>query len=302
MIPSYKQLPEVIRVKRRRTEDPLQALIFDRGIKKSKSNRYIFALAQSQEVDNAGISLLKDDSETNKNGEKIFRLLYDTEEDESKLPDQLSDLVNDYLSMEAAQAPDPGRKRRRRRSSASASMAAPVTALNPATAPDYVYDVYYRTKEVFDDPSNNSYERIGYIKFDEELENLLDDESDGEDRLLTDDEDSNAESFYQNDYPEDEDEEGYLVGDSDDFEDEDGTEDTTFMTHYRPHVLRDDFIDERDEENHGELDEYDELFDQFERHQLNPLQENEADEDEDDLESHRERIMKRLEAQIGELS
>lgn len=76
------------------------------------------------------------------------------------------------------------------------------------TEDDYVYDVYYRDDENLEQGMNSM--NVGsLVWFDNESE-YLDDDSDSE---LGDfaDEDSNAEDYYQNDYPEEE--------DSDEFED-----------------------------------------------------------------------------------
>ncbi|KAI5956051.1 hypothetical protein KGF57_003537 [Candida theae] len=93
----------------------------------------------------------------------------------------------------------------------------------------YVYDVYQLTDAEPLTTANHPSAQIGYIRF------FNDDESDNDDSnifdstqqeaddlrkpgVLTDDEDSNAESFYQNDYPSDEDAEGLQELNS--FEDE----------------------------------------------------------------------------------
>ncbi|KAL9559356.1 hypothetical protein PS6_000823 [Mucor atramentarius] len=73
---------------------------------------------------------------------------------------------------------------------------------------DYVYDVYYRDDENIEQGMNSM--NIGSLVWFDEQSEYLDDDSDSE---LGDnvDEDSNAEDYYQNDYPEEE--------DSDEFED-----------------------------------------------------------------------------------
>ncbi|CAO0795738.1 unnamed protein product [Mucor circinelloides] len=74
---------------------------------------------------------------------------------------------------------------------------------------DYVYDVYYRDDENIEQGMNSM--NIGSLVWFDEQSEYLDDDSDSE---LGDnvDEDSNAEDYYQNDYPEEE--------DSDEFEDQ----------------------------------------------------------------------------------
>ncbi|GAN09076.1 solute carrier family 7, member 6 opposite strand [Mucor ambiguus] len=74
---------------------------------------------------------------------------------------------------------------------------------------DYVYDVYYRDDENLEQGMNSM--NIGSLVWFDEQSEYLDDDTDSE---LGDnvDEDSNAEDYYQNDYPEEE--------DSDEFEDQ----------------------------------------------------------------------------------
>ncbi|KAK4513085.1 uncharacterized protein ATC70_000123 [Mucor velutinosus] len=74
---------------------------------------------------------------------------------------------------------------------------------------DYVYDVYYRDDENIEQSMTSM--NVGSLVWFDEQSEYLDDDSDSE---LGDyaDEDSNAEDYYQNDYPEEE--------DSDEFEDQ----------------------------------------------------------------------------------
>ncbi|KAI8645796.1 hypothetical protein BD408DRAFT_440560 [Parasitella parasitica] len=74
---------------------------------------------------------------------------------------------------------------------------------------DYVYDVYYRDDE--NTEQNVALMNVGSLVWFDEQSEYLDDDSDSE---LGDnvDEDSNAEDYYQNDYPDEE--------DSDEFEDQ----------------------------------------------------------------------------------
>ncbi|KAI7891301.1 uncharacterized protein EV154DRAFT_508596 [Mucor mucedo] len=78
---------------------------------------------------------------------------------------------------------------------------------------DYVYDVYYRDDNSFEQGINSK--NVGSLVWFDDTSEYLDDDSDSE---LGDDvdEDSNAEDYYQNDYPEEE--------DSDEFEDQNGFE------------------------------------------------------------------------------
>ncbi|AOW01162.1 uncharacterized protein YALI1_B04759g [Yarrowia lipolytica] len=76
-------------------------------------------------------------------------------------------------------------------------------SLDPdAEVEDYVYDIYYRHRNA----ATTSYEgqRIGFIVLDADEQLLFNDDDDDSDAAgVTDDEDSNAEDFYRNDYPDD---------------------------------------------------------------------------------------------------
>lgn len=73
---------------------------------------------------------------------------------------------------------------------------------------DYVYDVYYRDDQNIDEEMKSM--NVGSLVWFENESEYLDDDSDSELGDI-DDEDSNAEDYYQNDYPDEE--------ESDEFED-----------------------------------------------------------------------------------
>ncbi|GME89933.1 unnamed protein product [Ambrosiozyma monospora] len=128
---------------------------------------------------------------------------------------ELLDMLNEYLKFN--DVPSTVKPPKRRMSSVSSNekptVAGAPSIKNTESAiaedseneneDDYVYDVYYRDKAI---DAQWEKDKIGYIRFDEGDKSLLDDEAeDSEGMLNTDDEDSNDENFYRNEYPEDED-------------------------------------------------------------------------------------------------
>lgn len=112
---------------------------------------------------------------------------------------------------------------------------------------EYVYDVYYRDKAV-----QESWDRdkIGYIRF-EESDVLVNEDEEDSVHGVSDDEDSNAEDFYRNDYPEDEDaERESSESEEDPEEDPEGEEDEQRSEHL---VLP----------QQQDFDEFDGLYDEF---------------------------------------
>ncbi|ODQ82424.1 hypothetical protein BABINDRAFT_159019 [Babjeviella inositovora NRRL Y-12698] len=204
---------EVVRIKRKRGQDPLQALILEGpSSKKSKkatvSPNVFFKLARTDDsYDEAGYinrnESLLESSTAQGDDENVFYLSKKRPADE--LPDILSEMIGDVLLLDS---PDQPRKRKlpTRRFSSSRTTTSEAPTLKTTTNMDeYVYDVYYRDKQFHDDLAETN---IGYIKLtegDDGLFNLINDESDTERVVYSDDEDSNAEDFYRNDYPENED-------------------------------------------------------------------------------------------------
>lgn len=176
---------------------------------------------------------------------------YDAADEE--IPDQLANMVKDVVSKEGVRTKQ---KRKRRghteihrditnvlseehlpesQDSISQDTQSTTTTTTNKTTNDhddddqYVYDVYQLTDAEPLTTANHPLAQIGYIRFfnDDDSENndsnILDTTQQDLDEVkkpsvLTDDEDSNAESFYQNDYPSDEDAEGLQELNS--FEDE----------------------------------------------------------------------------------
>lgn len=240
---SFQQPPQILRIKRKRGQDPLQALILEerRPAKRSKpsspvssttisraqtpvsepSNIY-FALTRTDEssnIDESAIqSILSEASKpdgndvTNIRKRKFVIPKTQTEED-TYIPNELSDMVNSFLNVN--EADQPKRKRRTRGGGVTNTESKPANeALQPSgddssedPLSDYVYDVYQISSEPLTN-ENHPQSQIGYIRFFDDDENGLyqsDDDDDPTRKIYSDDEDSNAESFYQNDYPSDED-------------------------------------------------------------------------------------------------
>lgn len=258
---SIKEPPQILRVKRRRTEDPLQALVMETNRRKIKRPRYVFRLKRTEEKDIQDSTAVLTASKDRKNDKPVFNIpskkenvekvgasaaregesgseagsvsgagVQDgtattkeqhTKEGPMELNSELLEMLNDYLkNNDETTINNPVKPPKRRQSSVSQELNANVPkfsredmlkgcngeAIDERDNEDddedeYVYDVYYRDKAVSDQWEN---ERIGYIKFDDDELDKLEDKED--DTLLnTDDEDSNDENFYRNDYPEDED-------------------------------------------------------------------------------------------------
>lgn len=257
--------PKILRIKRKRHQDPLQALILEdrRNVKRSKPSsptaspklspiatprritskenlNYVFKLARTDESDKVNAndaSIIQtilaesqrgsiDESpfpENNHQKRNFIIPKHQTEED-IQIPNELSDMVDSFLTLEH----DDGKKKRKlrggknRRASNDSSSGTSMNRnqlLNSEEVEEsqYVYDVYQLSESEPLTTANHPLSQIGYIRFfeDDNDQSLLMNEEEDENRpsVLTDDEDSNAESFYQNDYPSDEDDGGLIVQD-----------------------------------------------------------------------------------------
>lgn len=169
---------------------------------------------------------------------------------------------------------------------------------------EYVYDVYYRDKAVQQTWEVN---KIGYIKFEEDSNDLVNEEDNDSLLAVSDDEDSNAEDFYQNDYPEDEDagnendglevevevEEAEVEVDAEELELE-------YSELYEEHFVTGgddipkDFLQSLadDEESDDDMDYSGDDENDYKRQNFFP------DEEEDELAQHRDRIFGKLEKMI----
>lgn len=223
-------VPKILRIKRKRGQDPLQALILEGHslAKRSKTSSPGPAsnsnnnpeLTQTENAKSWYFELSKTDArETNYVGVDNGLMLSETATLLEKrqfvipkqergvapeLPEQLHQMLDDFLTLEE-EVPERIKKRR-----GSSIKPADDTSLDRLKSdPDeYVFDVYKLTSNEPITNMNYPQSQIGYIRFfdDEESELVNVDESrDPRTDIYSDDEDSNAESFYQNDYPEDED-------------------------------------------------------------------------------------------------
>lgn len=85
---------------------------------------------------------------------------------------------------------------------------------------DYVYDIYHLEQIPEDEIATYPRDDIGFIKIvNKDLDLLPDSETDSN-LQISDDEDSNDENYYQNDYPEDEDDDRSVLFGSDDKDEE----------------------------------------------------------------------------------
>lgn len=194
-------------MKRKRDQDPLQALVLENSnsLKRSKRNSYFFKLART-EVEETAL------------GETVYAIDKSRIVVSSNAPTSVSagsseskgdrELSNDILSLieeqnnNGATAPAVKHKKPIRRKHQPAE---PIASYN--SKGDYVYDVYFRGQ--VDDESKFEQLRIAHFTYDEDMFNFVDDQlmdSDTAEVQDDEDDDSNAEDYYQNDYPEDEDE------------------------------------------------------------------------------------------------
>ncbi len=214
--------PAIVRIKRKRTDEPLQALLFENAPTRKRVRKerpgFVFKLARTEEQ----LALSKDTGlvlnreEENRKGRTLFSIpsakrkrgeisgdqkkgeIYGDQNDGDgqEVSPEILDMVSSYLRKEKTLE---GNNYKR-------DLANERDTLNG----DYVYDVYYRkpldNKDLHDSGS------IGYVKLSEEELEELDNNVDSDGSPNTDDEDSNSEDYYLNDYPEDED--GELDDDS----------------------------------------------------------------------------------------
>lgn len=239
--------PQILRVKRKRTEDPLQALVIETSKRQIKRPKYVFRLKRTEEKDIQDSTTVLTASDSLKDNKPVFNLAPRkksisngsvqnanggsrgsisegtqnqasdiVDEQPMELNPQLLEMLNDYLKENDETAINNHVKPPKRRQSSISQerelngrptfdreqMLRNAIAIDEDENNDseYVYDVYYRDKAINDQWEN---ERIGYIRFDDDDADLFDEQD--ENMMNTDDEDSNDENFYRNDYPEDED-------------------------------------------------------------------------------------------------
>ncbi|ODV82274.1 DUF1762-domain-containing protein [Suhomyces tanzawaensis NRRL Y-17324] len=234
------QPPQILRIKRKRTQDPLQALILEgRDPKRSKpstpiASRYtspvhtprppspnevakrFYKLSRTDalttgEEQSVIDSVLRvaggeedDDSSApvRKSRKRKFIIPQNQSQEDAEIPNELSDMVNSYLNVNEDE--NGSRRKKRIRNKVPENEGSEPSGVQEDS--DYVYDVYLLSNNEPMTTANHPQAQIGYIRFfDDEDLLYVSDEEDNKPVVLSDDEDSNAEDFYQNDYPSDED-------------------------------------------------------------------------------------------------
>ncbi|SMN18782.1 similar to Saccharomyces cerevisiae YDL115C IWR1 RNA polymerase II transport factor, conserved from yeast to humans [Maudiozyma saulgeensis] len=221
--------PEFIRVKRRRDEGSVHALLIDED-KRAKRAKYVFKLQKTinensyeneKESNTPLLKLSNDDGrhfvlEQHKrkrdkpDSDNEIEPQLDKQGDHTdKLPTDIAQMVNDYLKLQpnndstrlnTSQRKKPTKKRY-------------LNSVTSLPSQDYVYDIYHLeivpdTELITYDSDNN----VGFVKIVNKYVDLLpDDEEYSDSQIRSDDEDSNDENYYQNDYPEDEDDDRSIL-------------------------------------------------------------------------------------------
>lgn len=217
-------IPQILRIKRKRGQDPLQALVLEGEslAKRSKPSSpipsatssvtnlrsYFFELASTDTREpairssNSGLTLSETTTGLRK---RRFVIPKQESDDEEEIPSQLHQMLDEFLTLEE-ELPE---KLKKRRGSTMKSAEDKEHEVESNPADEYVFDVYkLSANEQPLTSMNYPQSQIGYIRFFDDEESALvnvDESRDPRDHALSEDEDSNAESFYQNDYPEDED-------------------------------------------------------------------------------------------------
>lgn len=263
--------PQILRVKRKRTDDPLQALVMETSRRRIKRPKYVFRLQRTEQNDIQDETTVLSTVSGVQNNRPVYNIpaakgrksvsygvgnlinkftpldltrqsdkqvqselqqaRIEEEEKPVELNPQLLEMLNDYLKDNDETVANNTVKLPKRRQSSVSQSAHSDNSFNQrafansnplysngdsaicedddenvdmngrlADSSEYVYDVYYRDKAV---SKRWETENIGYIKFDDD--DLEEFENDNDLSMITDDEDSNDENFYRNDYPEDED-------------------------------------------------------------------------------------------------
>lgn len=327
--------PHILRIKRKRGQDPLQALILEdrQPAKRSKPSSPVSSQAttpkpeppkswyfQLARTDNAValenqdiLSSVLSESVAKSEDTRQFVIPKQQTEEDAVIPNELADMVDSFLNVDDSTSVR--RKRRGGRTTSEAANEAADELTEEDIANDYVFDVYKLSDLEPLTNANFPHSQIGYIKFfDDDEYDLMqsDDDKNSNNAAFSDDEDSNAESFYQNDYPEDEDAGAYSDTYADDEEYEDDGIGPVILESSEAaegHAyLKGDFQKE------GQYDDlYEEFFDENGDQSVNFLEEdnyeNEEnferqkffdDEEEDDLALHRDRIFGKLQRMIDE--
>jgi hypothetical protein len=158
-----------------------------------------FTLARTDDVVNESTvidSILLDNDSSISSRKRKF--VIPNQQKDEPVTEELNDMVKSFLDSDnfGNEESIMTRKKRSR-----------ISSIRPPEQPDeFVYDVYYISPTPLTS-KNHPQSQIGYIKFfSDDNELYQSDEEDGpKSQAVSDHEDSNAEDFYQNDYPSDED-------------------------------------------------------------------------------------------------
>ncbi|AAS51629.2 ADL291Wp [Eremothecium gossypii ATCC 10895] len=197
------QAPEVIRVKRRRDEDSMQALLLEES-RLNKKGKYVFKLARTVELQgsNEETPLLKLAA-----SERNVYVLEQQKQTQKCLPEEISEMLEEYLRLETKATASEHKRPSKRRASQL-----PVAQL---PSMEFVYDIYIR-ENLPEDEFVWDKNTVGYIRIVEDNGALVPEQDASADtQQLSDDEDSNEEDYYRNDYPEDEDDDRSILFGSD---------------------------------------------------------------------------------------
>lgn len=236
----------VVRIKRFREDDALEALLLEDGDTRNSNSSFKRRKFMYKRVNENDSNIVINESTPtfNKNADNKF--IYEKgknkrKRDEAEANDLISGYTNDSLSSEVNSllsdfiAQDTLKqntknsevkslllkngKRLRRNESAEENLDASFLNSDSNSAGDYVYDIY--VKEEIKDGNQLSFNQssIGYLKIVEDGSLIYDENSEAE--HLSDDEDSNEEDYYKNDYPEDEDDDRSVIF-GDDYDEADG--------------------------------------------------------------------------------
>lgn len=298
--------PQVLQIKRKRDQDPLQALIL--GAKRVKlsldQKSWYFQLDRTVHPSQADSTLGSVLQESVSPEGRHFVIPKRPLEEDAVIPNELADMVQSFLSVNDDPAP---KKRKRRGLTREKEPDAPKPHTNELSEflSDYVFDVYTLSEPLTS--QNFPQSEIGYIKFFDDKDYDLMNSEDDSGSAYSDNEDSNAESFYQNDYPEDEDA-GAFSETYDESDDDDAVEPVILES---AEALEGHAYIRGHEQAEGQFDDlYEEFFDADGNHTVDFLHDDYNEdyerntffkEDEDDeLAQHRDRIFGRLQKMIDE--
>ncbi|KAL6929929.1 hypothetical protein ACO0SA_001335 [Hanseniaspora valbyensis] len=250
---------KIVRIKRLRDDDALEALLLENDNNTSNNDSNISLkrrkfMYKRVDINDSNTSLVNENTPTlEKTADNRFlyerrqskrkRSAGEHENDDQELnsvnmyvDDSLSEEVNSLLSefiakerlsknvknLEAQKILLKNGKRLRRNhpSEEQVSISSPTPDNSIDDTSKYVYDIYIKEEITDDSEFILDKSSIGYLKIVEDGSLIYDENSDAE--HLSDDEDSNEEDYYKNDYPDDEDDDRSILFGEDDDDDEDG--------------------------------------------------------------------------------